>query len=71
MIRSGGGDKIINLKILSGLMTELRIKLKITKAGLGPEKTMRVIEQGLDASQSDEYFKMSPSDSENSATQIR
>ena len=41
IIRSGGGDKIINLKILSGLMTELRFKLDITKAGLGPEKTMR------------------------------
>ena len=48
VIRSGGGDKVINLKIFSGLMTELRIKLEITKAGLGPEKTMRVIEQGLE-----------------------
>ena len=54
IIRSGGGDKIINLKIFSALLTELRIKLEITKAGLGPEKTMRVIEQGLEVDQSEE-----------------
>ena len=48
IIRCGGVDKVINLKIFSGLIKEMRIKLDITKAGLGAEKTMRAIENGLD-----------------------
>lgn len=47
LIRCGGANKVINLKIFTGLLTELRIKLDITKAGLGPEKRMRVINYGL------------------------
>ena len=39
--------KMLNIKIFHALIKELRIKLDITKSGLGPDKTMRVINQGL------------------------
>ena len=38
--------KMLNIKIFHALLKELRIKLDITKSGLGPDKTMRVINQG-------------------------
>ena len=47
IIRSGGADKYINLKILTGLIKELRIKLDIIKSGLGADKTMREINFGF------------------------
>lgn len=49
IIRSGGTDKAINLRIFVDLIHELRIKLNITKDGFGPEKTMREINFGLEA----------------------
>ena len=48
VIRSGGPDKVINIRIFAGLIRELRIKLDITKAGLAAERTMRVINFGLE-----------------------
>ena len=39
--------KMLNIKILHALIKELRIKLDVTKWGLGPDKTMRAINQGL------------------------
>ena len=48
IIRSGGADKILNLKIFNDLLKELRIKLNITKDGFGPEKTMGEINFGFD-----------------------
>lgn len=40
IIRSGGPEKLLNLKIFCGLIRELRIKLDITKRGIGPDKLM-------------------------------
>lgn len=54
IIRSGGPDKVINIRIFTGLVQELRIKFDITSAGLAAEKTMRKVNQGLKlASKSD------------------
>ena len=50
IIRSGGGDKVLNLKIFNDLLRELRIKLNIMKEGFGPSKTMSEINFGLDSS---------------------
>mmetsp|Transcript_9017 Transcript_9017/g.10611 ORF Transcript_9017/g.10611 Transcript_9017/m.10611 type:complete len:157 (+) Transcript_9017:287-757(+) len=44
LIRSGGPDRKINLRIFNGLIHELRIKFDIFKAGLGPEKIMSLID---------------------------
>ena len=38
IIRSGGRDGKLNLTIFKELIKELRVKLDITKAGLGPDK---------------------------------
>ena len=48
IIKSGGGDKIINIRIFVGLVHELRVKLDIFRAGLGPERITRKINFGLD-----------------------
>merc|ERR1712176_88086 len=46
ILRSGGDDKIVNLKILKGLLSELRVRLDITKQGLAADKVNRAIEFG-------------------------
>ena len=48
IVRSGGPDKVINIRIFFGLIRELRIKLDITKAGYAADKTMRAINFGLE-----------------------
>ena len=48
IIRCGGTDKAFNLRIFMDLILELRVKLNITKEGLGPEKIMREINFGLE-----------------------
>ncbi len=53
IIRSGGPERRVNIRILVGLMHELRIKLDYVKAGLAAEKTMRLVNQGLDDPQKD------------------
>ena len=57
MIRASGPDKNLNLRIFMGLIHELRVKLDIAKAGLAPEKTMRLIDLGMDH-QTDLYGKL-------------
>mmetsp|Transcript_17816 Transcript_17816/g.23972 ORF Transcript_17816/g.23972 Transcript_17816/m.23972 type:complete len:126 (+) Transcript_17816:635-1012(+) len=44
LIRSGGPEKRLNLRIFAGLLHELRIKLDIAKAGLAPAKIMHQID---------------------------
>ena len=69
IIRSGGVDRIINIRIFAGMIRELRIKLDITKAGLAAERTMQVINYGLDSNvtenngKSKSYGSSSKSDS--------
>ena len=69
IIRSGGVDKVINIRIFAGMIRELRIKLDITKAGLAAERTMQVINYGLDSNatenngKSKSYGSSSKSDS--------
>ena len=41
LIRSGGPERRVNVRILDGLIHELRIKLEIVKGGLAAEKVMR------------------------------
>lgn len=53
IIRSGGVDRQINLKVFINLIHELRIKLDITKAGMAAEKTMRIINFGLETQAND------------------
>ena len=47
IIRSGGADRILNLRIFCGLVQELRTKLDITKEGVGPDKAMQIVNFGL------------------------
>ena len=56
MIRASGPDRNLNLRIFISLIHELRVKLDITKAGLAPEKTMRLIELGIDDRGSDDIY---------------
>lgn len=44
--RSGGDDNIVNLKILKGLLSELRLRLDLTKEGMAPEKVKQIIDFG-------------------------
>lgn len=53
LLRSGGTEKKLNLRIFIGLLHELRTKLEIGKAGHLPKKSMREINFGLDDSSSD------------------
>ena len=46
LIRAAGPDKNLNLRMLISLIHELRVKLEIYKAGLGPDKIMRLIDLG-------------------------
>ena len=46
MIRSGGSEKRLNLRVFNDLLRELHIKLDIAKAGLAPEKIKSLIEAG-------------------------
>ena len=46
ILRSGGDDRIVNLKILKGLLSELRLRLEIVKFGLAPDKVNQIIEFG-------------------------
>ena len=50
IIRSGGNQKELNIRILLELIHELRIKLDITKSSLAAEKTMREVNFGLGSS---------------------
>ena len=46
LVRSGGLERKINLRILIDLIHELRVKLDITKAGLVPPKIQSQINAG-------------------------
>ena len=57
IIRSGGPDRKVNIRIFAGLVHELRIKLDIVKNGLAAERTMRDINFGLEVKASDSDTK--------------
>lgn len=57
IIRAGGPDRKINLRVFIQLIHELRTKLDIAKAGLAPEKIMRLINYGMDE-RSDIYGRL-------------
>jgi len=47
IIRSGGSDKMLNLRVFIWLLHEVRMKLEVAKSGHLAEKAMRVINAGV------------------------
>ena len=47
LIQSSSEDRMINLRVFSGLIRELHIRLELTKEGLAPEKVKRKINFGI------------------------
>ena len=48
VVRSGGSERLFNLRIFIGLIKEIRMKLDYTLAGIMPDKVEREMNFGLE-----------------------